>query len=270
VFERKGVIFDAFGTLLQIRAGKHPFLQLIRHGRTCGRRPQSDDIRRIMCSRWTLRDTAEAVGIPVPELNMLKLEAVLREEVDAIEPYPEAQEAVELLRSNGFAVSVCSNLGLPYGDAIRRWFPALDAYALSYEFGAMKPDPNIYEYCCTTMGTHPLMTSMIGDSQQCDRDGPSSIGVRGYYLDRDRRNSPVGFADLLSFAKFQVGHDSVYEYFAEEVQRYGQHWLAVYRERAMSRLSPAALGAVLLDNLITEIEQLYRESHDHLHGHGRP
>ena len=206
MLEMRGVIFDAFGTLLRIRPGKHPFLHLMKHGRSSGRRPQHDDVQRIMCHPWTLRDTAEIFGIAVPEPLMLELEAQLQEETESIEPYPEAQDAVELLQSNGFIVGVCSNLGMPYGDSIRRWFPRLDGYALSYEVGALKPDPQIYAYCCEVMGVHPQMTSMIGDSQHCDCDGPAFIGVRGYLLDRAGGKKPGGFSDLLSFAKLQVGN----------------------------------------------------------------
>lgn len=192
-------VFDAFGTLLKINEGKHPYRQLLKVGMKQGRRPKPDDIHHIMCQDWSLRDTAEAFGIDAPEATLIELEELLREEVAGIEAYPDAIEAVELLKSHGRKVAVCSNLGQPYGEAIKRCFPGLDGYLFSYEVGAMKPDPAIYAGCCIALQCEPEGVAMIGDSQTCDRDGPHAFGMAGYYL--DRHHGKGDYADLLSFAR---------------------------------------------------------------------
>ncbi|MOA01914.1 Phosphoglycolate phosphatase [compost metagenome] len=194
----RAVIFDAFGTLLKMQAGRHPYRRLIKLGIAQGRRPQADDIRRIMCNPWGLRDTAQAFGIEAPETTMLELEESLKAEVEGIEAYPDALEAVELLMSRGVAIGVCSNLGMPYGEAVRRHFPALNAYTFSYAVGAMKPEQAIYEACCADLAHMPSAILMIGDSFQCDCEGPKAAGIPGYYLDR---TCGLGdFPDLMTFA----------------------------------------------------------------------
>lgn len=193
------VIFDAFGTLLKTQGGRHPYRELIKLGRFNGRRPQQDDIHRILCNPWTLRQTAQALGINATEHEIQLLEKVLEEETASINPFEDADEALTILIEHGFKVAVCSNLAAPYGSAIYRYFPALDAYALSYELGAVKPSPAMYKHCLEVLGTSAASTSMIGDSLSCDCDGPKSVGITGHYLDRLNPDG-TGFSDLITFA----------------------------------------------------------------------
>lgn len=47
---------------------------------------------------------------------------------------------------------------------------------------------------------------MIGDSKRCDRDGPRSVGIMGFHLDRTGRGS---LNDLVQFAKDTVKHQAI-------------------------------------------------------------
>lgn len=99
-----------------------------------------------MTNPWGLRETAEAFGIQVPDSLMRELESDLSAEVAGIEPFPDALAAIDALHARGLSIAVCSNLALPYGAAIQRHFPTLDA-VLSFAVGAMKPEPAIYATC---------------------------------------------------------------------------------------------------------------------------
>jgi FMN phosphatase YigB (HAD superfamily) len=109
-------------------------------------------------------------------------------------------------------VGICSNLAAPYGPIIRGLFPSLDVYAFSYALGIMKPNPEIYRSVSTQMGIelgHYLSKDsasavMIGDSKRCDQDGPRSIGMMGFYLDRKNRGS---MSDLLQFADLVIAYN---------------------------------------------------------------
>ncbi len=57
------VIFDAFGTLVEIQQPTHPFRQLLREGRRQGRLPRADDIRTIMTRCLSQAEAALAFGI---------------------------------------------------------------------------------------------------------------------------------------------------------------------------------------------------------------
>ena len=192
------VIFDAFGTLLQIREGRHPYRRLIKVGIEQGRRPRPDDARRIMTNPWDLCDTAEAFGIEVPEKMIQELTADLEAEVAGIVSYPDAVDAVAALQEAGMAITVCSNLALPYAAAIKRHFPTLEA-VFSFAAGAIKPELEIYKACCQLLAVQPSEASMVGDSLQCDCDGPRALGIHGYHLDR---TGGLGhFSNLMQFAQ---------------------------------------------------------------------
>lgn len=142
----KAVIFDAFGTLVKIEKGVHPYRQI-----------------------------------------------------------PDGQEAIDLLQGVGIKVGICSNLSMPYGAAVKRLCPDLDAYGFSYEIGVLKPDPLIYRTTCDLLQVEPGHffdargeVAMIGDSQRCDRDGPRAFGIKGFYLDRHGQGD---FSNLVDFAK---------------------------------------------------------------------
>lgn len=194
----KAVIFDAFGTLLKVQNGQHPYRQLMRLGIAKGRRPRPDDAERIMSNSWGIKETACALGLGLPEDSLAELDKILKDEVESIEPYSDAIHAIELLQSKGVAVAVCTNLAMPYGAAVRRHFPHLEAYALSFEVGAIKPSLDMYEACCTQLSLEPSSIMMIGDSLQCDKEAPRSVGITGYFL--DRHCGKGDYSDLLSFA----------------------------------------------------------------------
>jgi len=191
------VIFDAFGTILQIKNAQHPYRQLMQIGIHQGRRPQPNDSQQIMCNAWGLRETAAAFSIEVSNVEMTRLECILRDEVAGIEAYQDAVETIDLLLTKGVKVAVCSNLAQPYGEAVRRCFPVLDAYVFSYEIGALKPDPAIYAACCKALGCEPAEAAMVGDSLSCDRDGPRAFGIHGFHLDREKGQGT--FAELTTF-----------------------------------------------------------------------
>lgn len=206
----KAVVLDAFGTILRITTGSHPFRRLLQEGRRQGRRPKPNDALQILTLNLDLSEIAEHFGIQIGAADLQKLTLELNAEVDTIQPYQDAVEAIALLRSHEIQVGVCSNLAKPYGAALKRLFPDLDGYALSYELGAIKPHTEVYMSICKTLEVFPGhlfernadQVAMIGDSVRCDRDGPREVGIMGFHLSRSGEGE---FADLLQFAKAVVG-----------------------------------------------------------------
>lgn len=194
----KAVIFDAFGTLVQITEGSHPFRKLLKEGMRQGRRPHPEDAKVLMTIPVGLEGAAEHFGFKVDSARLVELQNLLDDELGGIQAYADGLVSVQMLQSAGFRVGVCSNLAKPYAKAIERIFPGLDAYSYSFEVGATKPDPSIYADACKKLGASPWDTYMIGDSQRCDRDGPNEFGIKGYFLSRAGGGD---FEDLTSFAK---------------------------------------------------------------------
>ncbi|MFT5032156.1 MAG: FMN phosphatase YigB (HAD superfamily) [Bacteroidia bacterium] len=199
------VIFDAFGTLLRIQNGRHPYRQLLAIGRENGRRPRPDDASVLMEIPLTLTQAAAQLEIPASPEQLEFLERVLAHEIAAIEPFPDGPLAVQLLQRMDVRVGVCSNLAFPYREAVLRCYPDLDAYAFSCELGVMKPDPAIYRWSCNQLGVEPGATWMVGDSMRCDREGPASAGLRGFFLERGNTNGD--YTELESFAVAALTHE---------------------------------------------------------------
>ncbi|WP_338923784.1 HAD family hydrolase (plasmid) [Pseudomonas silesiensis] len=197
----RGVIFDAFGTLVQIHEGRHPFRQILKLGIEQGRRPRADDAKVLMTNPWGLAEAARQLGITIKPGMLETIQDQLDAELELISAYPDGLEAVSLLQEAGFKVAVCSNLAQPYAAAIERLYPSLDGYSYSFEAGVVKPDFKIYQDACTKLALQPVMVDMVGDSQRCDQAGPTEFGMRGWYLDRVGESS---LKDLESFAKMLV------------------------------------------------------------------
>lgn len=201
-------ILDAFGTTVHIGHKLHPFRQLLRIGAEQGRRPSAADLHTLMTSSLSLEESAEHFGISVSAQRMSSLQRDLEAELASITVYPDAIDAMAMLKAEGVSIGICSNLAQAYGPVVMQLLNDVDGYALSYELGITKPHPDIYREICHRLSVLPSwdMTAlgdrvvMIGDSPQCDRDGPRIIGISGYYLYRKgagRISNLAQFAELV-------------------------------------------------------------------------
>lgn len=209
-----GVVFDAFGTVVRIGQRTNPYRELIREGGRQGIALTPESANIAMTTNLSFDDLASSLGISLTPSKREELYRRLEMELSSIEPYPDAVEAMSLLREVGIKTGVCSNLASPYGPKVREIFPLMDGYAFSYEVGALKPDPGIYQSICALMDVEPGhyfgdelgRVLMIGDSQRCDRDGPRVVGISGFYLDRTGHGK---IHDLVQFARMVTESNSL-------------------------------------------------------------
>lgn len=192
----RGVVFDAFGTLVRIEEGAHPFRQLLKIGRKNGRRPESGDVHRIMSSPLVLAEAAKVFGITISPAELSAIESDLARELASIKVHEDGLYAVQKLLDAGIKVGICSNLGMPYVEPVKRLYPGL-SYSMSCEFGDMKPSLRIYQHACDQLGLQPFEVAMIGDSLRCDKQGPDVFGMQGFFLDRS-----AGLGDYSSLSEF--------------------------------------------------------------------
>lgn len=202
----RAVIVDAFGTIVRIPSSMHPYRQLLREGIRHGRAPAPTDLRTLMMFEGDLAEAAEYLRIRVSPGRLDQIQAVLKQDLDSVEAFPDALEAIAVLQARKVLVGVCSNLAEPYGASIKRLFPSLDAYTFSYQLGALKPDPAMYRHACGQLGV-PLddrfgdeRVGMVGDSLRCDCNGPRALGINGIHLVRSGDGAITNlmdFADLI-------------------------------------------------------------------------
>jgi FMN phosphatase YigB (HAD superfamily) len=206
------VVLDAFGTIVRMNRRMNPYQELIREGRRQGCDLESKGTQFLMTTNLSLVEAASQLGISLSPAKREELSRALELELASIEAFPDALEGISRLQDAGLKLGICSNLASPYGPVIKELFPNLDGYALSYEVGAMKPDPVIYKNICNQMEVEPGhlfggergRILMIGDSKKCDQDGPRLLGMMGLHLDRKGQGA---INDLLQFAELVVDHN---------------------------------------------------------------
>ena len=166
-----------------------------------------------MTTNLSFDDLASSLGISLPQAKREELHRRLELELSSIEPYPDAIEAISLLKASDVKTGISSNLSSPYGPKVREIFPHMDGYAFSYQVGTLKPDPGIYQSICAQMdvelghcfGDELGRVLMIGDSQRCDRDGLRVVGISGFYVDRTGRGQ---IHDLVQFVRMVIDSNS--------------------------------------------------------------
>ncbi|MFJ8623981.1 HAD-IA family hydrolase [Kitasatospora sp. NPDC093550] len=204
----KGVMFDFSGTLFRVVStaewlaafaagadlGLSPREQAELVGRLeeFGALPGGVPPRRIPAGAqqaWGTRDLT-------PELHRSAYTALTRAaappaalDVDALydahtaptswRPYPDAAPVLRELRRRGVPVAVVSNIGWDPRPVFRAHGldELVDSYVLSYEVGAQKPDPAIFETACARLGLAPADVLMVGDDRTCD-GGATALGCR--------------------------------------------------------------------------------------------
>ncbi|QXW42689.1 HAD family hydrolase [Pseudomonas amygdali] len=198
----KFVLFDAFGTLLKIPEGRHPYRQVLKEGIRQGRRPQPDDLHHILTRDLDLAGAANLFGIKIATQHMTDIQRDLAADLSSIQAFEDGLLAVERLQAEGIKVGIASNLAAPYGEPIRRLYPSMDAFGFSFALGAMKPHAFMYRATCELLGVGIQDVArnhvvMIGDSEKCDRDGPRTSGIRGFLLNR---HGGGDFRSLIEFS----------------------------------------------------------------------
>jgi FMN phosphatase YigB (HAD superfamily) len=182
----KAVMFDVFGTLVEIGAKRRPYVRLLKLLQAAGRPLKADDGIQIMSHNVGLAGAIQMFDWELPVASVASLELDLYAELPTIKLYSEVLGTLASLHAGGIKIGLCSNLAAPYAVAVKTLLPfELDAYAWSFEVGAVKPDVLIYRHICDALQCLPHEVVMIGDTIEADYVGQNSYGMHGFYLARD-------------------------------------------------------------------------------------
>ncbi|QWF81497.1 HAD family hydrolase [Amycolatopsis sp. CA-230715] len=99
-------------------------------------------------------------------------------------PYPDTEAALKGSAERGLAVGILSNIAFDIRPAFtaRGLDAHVDQFVLSFEVGAQKPDPRIFEVAVERLGVPAADTLMIGDSEEAD-GGARALGCRFALVD---------------------------------------------------------------------------------------
>ncbi|MFF4963617.1 HAD family hydrolase [Streptomyces sp. NPDC001037] len=122
------------------------------------------------------------VPLPAPELHDALYERHMSPA--AWSPYQDAADVLRTLRERGIGVGVVSNIGWDLRPVFREHGldAYVDAYVLSYEHGAQKPDPRLFSAACAELGADPREVLMVGDNRTAD-GGAAALGCRVHFVD---------------------------------------------------------------------------------------
>lgn len=185
----RAVVFDAYGTLVEITDKRRPYKQLLEL--LPARSVQGQAFRRtVMSERMNLQEAACAFGLTPSPTTLARVERDLDQELASIRMFDDVTACLAELRVQGIKLAICSNLAAPYAAPVKQltrftW----DAIAWSFEVGAIKPDQGIYAYLCERLNLSPRNVLMIGDSENEDYLAPINFGMQAIRLRRRQTES---------------------------------------------------------------------------------
>ena len=178
------IAFDVFGTLVKIGDRRSPYRKLMKWLKENGRQPKPDDAKFIMSHNLNLTELAKRLAVNIQDPFLQELEHDLDEELRSITLFEDTLSTLEELKKLGIKLALCSNLAMPYGKIVSSLLPNIDAYALSYEVGAIKPESQIYQYLIDQLECHAKDVLFIGDTLLADYSGPNEFGMSARLIDR--------------------------------------------------------------------------------------
>ena len=95
-------------------------------------------------------------------------------------PYPDTAEVLRRLKELGIRTAVVSNIAFDFRSAFTAIGAPVDEFVLSFEVGAIKPDPKIFNAALDRLGVAPERAVMVGDSEEAD-GGAEALGC-GFVL----------------------------------------------------------------------------------------
>lgn len=172
------VVFDVFGTLVEITDRRRPFAHLRRKMSP----EKANRFRRMaMTTELTLAELDAAIEGEATIGDLIVSQAAIAREVASVRIRP---GVAEMLAALPIRYGVCSNLSADYVGALDRFPEISPAFrVLSCFVGCMKPDPAIYACVIEAAGVPPDRILFTGDTPGADIDGPIRAGMRAIHID---------------------------------------------------------------------------------------
>ena len=200
------VLFDFSGTLFRLEEDDSWFTGIHVDERAIDGHVQAELMRRLTAptgasvdmderayQAWVNRDLAphlhrEAYLHVLRESGLTDhhAEALYDKVIDPINwtPYPDTAAVLAGLHRRGIRTAVVSNIAFDVRPAFARLGAAedVDEFVLSYEVGAVKPSPGIFQIALARLGVPAEDALMIGDSEEAD-GGAVAVGCRFALVD---------------------------------------------------------------------------------------
>jgi len=117
------------------------------------------------------------------------LDKIIEKDKIQVELFEDAIPTLECLSKDGYKIALISNAATfhkhPfYKFNLEKYF---DYVCFSCDVGFWKPETEIYKLTLKELGLKPCETIMVGDNREKDALVPSTLGMMGLHLDRDKK-----------------------------------------------------------------------------------
>ena len=205
----EAVIFDLYGTLIQLGRDTNPYLRFARRVRP--EDPRSLVLRSLLTETRGVGDFAVQLGIS-PASDTESLDDDLQRDIESARAFEDAAAALAELRDRGLKLGLISNLAAPYKEPFFRH--GLDGYfhatVFSCDVGLRKPESEVYLRMARDLDIRPANAVMVGDSLRSDYDGPRAVGMNAVLLRRSGESRGEGviksLSDLSGTLRLSSGH----------------------------------------------------------------
>ena len=174
----KAVIFDCFGTMLDIKQKRNPYLNLLRKIPNL----KKENFKDIMKYKLRLEDLSSYFNVEIEEKYVFQAKQDLEIELNSIFLYQDVEDVLNRLNNMEIKTLVCSNLAYPYGVALEQL--PIKEKILSYEVGYVKPEKEMYELCREKLKVNYSEILFVGDNQTADYNAPQQLGMKSLLLSR--------------------------------------------------------------------------------------
>lgn len=109
--------------------------------------------------------------------------------------FPGAVEALRALKARGLKLGIVTN---GFSETHREKIALLqigeyfDAIFIADEVGMVKPDPLLFAHACTTLGSAPARSAMVGDRYDRDVRGALDAGLYAVWMNVRNERVPAG------------------------------------------------------------------------------
>lgn len=208
VSDKKGIVMDAFGTVVYIDGPRHrPFRLVWDYLHQRGRLKPDASPAAAMRQAFDLRQAWDDWALPgtyIPAARQWdKWNKMLEEEVSSIRAYPEVVNVLKEARSRGFLTAICSNLAMPYAQGVIQalGFENIDAWIWSFDHQSIKPEEDIYKQVEKSLNVSPFQLVMTGDTWREDVEAPRRQGWRSIHMDRSGlQHGALDLGEVLALA----------------------------------------------------------------------
>jgi HAD superfamily hydrolase (TIGR01493 family) len=205
------IVFDAFGTLIEITERRRPVAHLKRR-----MSPERASRFRLlaMTTKMSLSEIDAELQGGATVADLVVAQTAIAHEIASVRIRPGVLEVIARLP---VPYALCSNLSVDYVAALAR-FPEITPMfrILSCYAGCMKPDPEIYDLVIRSAGVPAGRILFTGDTLAADIEGPLLAGMRAMHIDDliaaltgggAAPNRPDTFASAFRTARGSVSKD---------------------------------------------------------------